>query len=195
MANFPEDHMPLNQAGAFHGVEEEVQCAIKKRKMARKTTVSQFLNNSKQWCIWWGHVFKPVHTVIKIFRCSSVPAHIPSFTKYLLTAFLMPGLFLCIKENGEHMAWEWKERKRCEYSLWTSSTIQQMSSIYWALLLSSIKWVILLIMQIVWELWANIHTAPNTGCRYTVGTLWQVYIEEIVKEGLYPTSPSYCTSC
>lgn len=33
VANCPEDHMPLNQAGAFHGVKEEEQCTIKKRKM------------------------------------------------------------------------------------------------------------------------------------------------------------------
>lgn len=34
MASCPEDHMPLNQAGAFHGVEEEEECTITQRKMA-----------------------------------------------------------------------------------------------------------------------------------------------------------------
>lgn len=34
MANCPEYHMPLNQAGTFHGVEPEEQCAIKTRKIA-----------------------------------------------------------------------------------------------------------------------------------------------------------------
>jgi hypothetical protein len=34
MADCPEDHRPLNQAGTFLDVDQEEQCAIKTRKIA-----------------------------------------------------------------------------------------------------------------------------------------------------------------
>ena len=138
----PEDHTPLKSSWRISRHKGGRTVCNKEKWLLRKTNVLQLLNNSKLWYIWWDHVSKPINKVIKTFWYSSDAAHIPSFTKCLLTTFPMPDPppTFSVKSMKDCGSGKDERSLRPAHPGFQSSTTKHISSVHWAPLPSSVKW-------------------------------------------------------